>query len=397
MSLTKIIAAIFIVTSLFTSKSFTQNLNSIEGKVTDAKTGKPIEYATVFFSNTSIGVLTNKKGVYVIKNIPPGGYNLVCVIIGYGKVVQVVKITKGSDQKIDIVLDEKPITAKEISVVGESPAEWQRRLKKFTKEFLGERSNADDSKIINPEIIDFEIDKNNNKLVASAQDAIVIVNHALGYKIKAYLKDFVWSLSEEYGGFQIDLLFEELNSTDEKEKNNWQTNRLNVYKGSFRHFLKSCAEGNVYEEGFRLSKSHVTPELTYLNNSIYLLSQNKNEMDLFLNSIIKKNDEDIYCIVYDKLVQVVYLGAGEEPNYKVYMEKLTGKGSLRILSDINKYYAETNSYQNSWVIFPTGQLYFNNAGVCSDASPYGKKFAGYWAWKRVVDLLPYDYKLSLPN
>jgi len=386
------------------SKLSAQSANTCElnGVITDSKTGRPIEYATVFLANTTLGVLTDKNGAYVIKNISPGGYNLVSVLIGYSKVVQPVKISEGSNQKIDIVLEEKPINAKEINVVSESPAEWQRRLKKFTKEFLGESSNADDCKILNPEIIDFAINLDTDELTASAEDAIVIVNHSLGYKIKTYLKDFVWSRSGDDGKFQIYPLFEELNSTDEKEKNNWQVNRLNAYRGSFRHFLESCATDKVYEEGFRLMKSYVSSEWIYTDRSDTLLRQKKIDLDTLLYPRIKKNNEVEYCLVYDSLMQVVYLNQAEESNYKNYRERLNGNVSSYLsIRGLNlkgkKDFSEIKPYQNSWVILPHGKLSFNNRGICSDASPYGKKFAGYWAWKRVADLLPYDYKISLPD
>ncbi len=274
-------------------------------------------------------------------------------------------------------------------------------MKKFTKEFLGESSNADDCEIINPEIIDFEIDKNTDELIATTEDAIVIVNHSLGYKIKAYLKDFVWSRSGDDGRFQIYPLFEELNSTDEKEKNNWQINRLDTYKGSFRHFLKSCAEGKVYEEGFRLMRSYVNPRLIYSDRSDSLSRQKKIDLDTLLYPRIKKNSEDEYCAIYGGLIQVVYLRNGEELNYNNYREKLIGNASFNILKEFTlkreKNITGIKPHQSSWIIFPSGELYFNRNGICSDVSPYGKKFAGYWAWKRVADLLPYDYKYSLSD
>lgn len=377
-----------------------ENKSRIYGEVRDSETGNPIEYVTIFLTNTSYGALTDKNGSYVINNIPSGTYNLVCGIIGYAKAVRPVRILKGINQKIDIVLSEKTISTREITVIGESPLEWQKRLRKFTKEFLGEGSNSNDCEILNPEVIDFEIILNTNTLIANAQDAIVIVNNSLGYKIKAYLKDFLWSRSGDDGRFQIYPFFEELNSSDEKEKNNWQVNRINAYKGSFRHFLKSCAEGNVYEEGFRLCKSNVTSKWIYTDRIDSLLRQNKIDVDTLIYPKIKKKSDDEYCMVYDSLLQVVYLGQGEDSNYKDYMKRLTGK-DLSPVKSFNpfayKNQAENILHQSSWFILPAGQLFFNSLGICSDDNPYGKKFAGYWAWKRVADLLPYDYKNFLPN
>lgn len=385
---TFIFFSLSIISSNLTGQS--ESVGGIHGIVTDSETGKPIEYATVFLSNTSLGTLTNKNGTYVIKNIPVGTYNMVIALIGYNKNVKLIKISTGI-QKIDVVLNVKPIIVKEITVTSETPLEWQRRLKKFTKEFLGESRNANDCEIINPEIIDFEVNKSTDELSASAQDAIVIVNQSLGYKIKAYLKDFVWSRSGAEGKYQIYPFFEELNTSDENEKNNWQANRAKTYKGSFRHFLKSCAEGKVYEEGFRYIKSSVSSKWIYKDKIDLLLNQKKMDLGLLEYPVIQKKSSTEYCMLYNSLLQVAYIGEGEEINYQDYFGRLTGKGSFSGRFGQN---AKTSSYQSSWFLLPTGQLFFTNEGICSDESPYGKKLAGYWAWKRVGDLLPYDYKYS---
>lgn len=390
------LASIIVFQSIFFSNLNAQgeNTGGIYGMITDSETGNPIEYAAVFLANTSLGVLTDKNGAYVIKNIPTGAYNLVCALIGYSKVVKPVKISKGSNNKIDAALTEKTISAKEITIIGESPLEWQRRLRRFTKEFLGESTNADNCEIVNPEIIDFEINKVADELIAKAEDEIVILNRSLGYKIKIYLTDFVWSRSGTDGKYQIYPFFEELNSSDENEKNKWLANRANAYRGSFRHFLKSCVEGRVFEEGFRLCESKVSNKWIYKNQIGSLLVQKKMDLDSFIYPAIQKINTDEYCMVYNTLMQVVYLGEREDPNYKEYKERLARAASFM---DRIKQHVETVSYQNSWFILPLGQLFFNSAGICSDYSPYRKNFAGYWAWKRVADLLPYDYKYSLPD
>lgn len=373
-----------------------ERARELNGIVKDAETGKPIEHATVFLSNTSLGVLTDKDGEYIIKNIPPGTYNLVSAIIGYSKVIKPVKIS-GEMQKIDFALSVRNIIAKEITVTSETPKEWQRRLKKFTKEFIGESSNAHNCEILNPEIIDFEINKNTDELIASAEDAILIVNHSLGYKIKVYLKEFVWSRSEGDGKYQIYPFFEEINSSDEKEKNNWQVNREKAFKGSFRHFLKSCVDGKVYEEGFRLCKSEVSDKWIYTNHINFLLVQEKAFVDSFIYPMIQKNSSDEYCMVYDSLLQIVYLGNEEDSHYRNYMEKPVSNDFSKMKSfgyfmGRKDYSADIISQRCSWLVLPFGHLFFNSSGICSDARPYGNKFVGYWAGKRVADILPFDYK-----
>lgn len=56
----------------------------LAGRVTDSN-GDPVAFANVFLQDTQIGAQTNEKGQFIIINIPPGTYNVICSLMGYGK------------------------------------------------------------------------------------------------------------------------------------------------------------------------------------------------------------------------------------------------------------------------------------------------------------------------
>ena len=55
----------------------------IDGQIVDKETGEPLIGVNVFISKTSIGTTTDKDGLYTIKNISNGRYELVISMIGY--------------------------------------------------------------------------------------------------------------------------------------------------------------------------------------------------------------------------------------------------------------------------------------------------------------------------
>ena len=66
----------------------------IAGKVYDADTGKPIEFASVLLSETSQWAVTDAKGMFQIKNVPKGITTLTVQCLGYQKRVFPMDLTR---------------------------------------------------------------------------------------------------------------------------------------------------------------------------------------------------------------------------------------------------------------------------------------------------------------
>ncbi len=70
-----------IVTHLFAQKQ----TGSIRGKVTDTETGEPLIGANVFLKQTGQGTVTDLDGNFVLRDVPPGPYDVECTYLGYKK------------------------------------------------------------------------------------------------------------------------------------------------------------------------------------------------------------------------------------------------------------------------------------------------------------------------
>ena len=102
---------------------------TVQGKVTDARSGDPIPFANVYFKNTQIGMTTDFDGNFLIRTNSPTD-SLVAAYVGFKTRIKLVN--KGISQTINFQLEED-ITALQDVVVkaGENPAfEILRRVQR---------------------------------------------------------------------------------------------------------------------------------------------------------------------------------------------------------------------------------------------------------------------------
>jgi len=168
--------------------------------------------------------------------------------------VQTVKVEflKPGTQKINFKLKPKVLQAPEITIEMSKIWEWEKNLEKFHIEFFGRTKNASKCKVLNPDVLEFKIDKQKKLFSVTANQPLEIINQALGYRIHAILKTFWVHKSGNYK-YVVKVKFTELEPKNEKEQKKWQKNRLKAYSGSFRHFLIALAKNRLVEEGFNIS------------------------------------------------------------------------------------------------------------------------------------------------
>jgi len=115
----------------------------LAGKVTDANTGEPILFANVVLEGTEMGAQSNGKGIYVIINIPPGKYNVLCSGMGY----HVQKVT-GVEVKLDLTttqnfkLNKSALSIEGLDVV-ESKVEMTSKNQTGSSHIMGVSSMED--------------------------------------------------------------------------------------------------------------------------------------------------------------------------------------------------------------------------------------------------------------
>ena len=225
---------------------------TVRGTVTDTTTGEPLHLVNVYLSGSTFGASTSQTGIYCMENIPGGSYQLIFQHIGYKIKVQSVQIEDNQIYEIDTQLQPKIYDSEEIQVSTTEPKEWKKQLKFFIKEFIGESQNADECKILNPEVLNFQYDEDTQNFIASTDSIIRIINNSLGYRLNLVLVDFRCK-NEFQTHYRIYPKFEILKARDEEEQEQWLENRQRTYKASFKHFLSTLARGKIMEEYFRLS------------------------------------------------------------------------------------------------------------------------------------------------
>ncbi len=222
------------------------------GRVFDAATGKPLPGARVYLSNTTLDVLTDGEGRYLLKGILPGAWELGVTCPGYASQSHPIQARIGAAAQFDFRLH--PLTGEEAGAsVFAQPEDWSDNLQRFMEYFVGSDENiAGQCRILNPELLDFRYDDKTKILqAATGVNFFVLENQWLGYKIDVQLKQFRY---RSYGnGTQLfTTRFTELVPQNAEQKRTWIQNRLAAYYGSVRHFLKALIHDRLPEEGFTL-------------------------------------------------------------------------------------------------------------------------------------------------
>lgn len=386
---------------LLTAKS----QNELTGQVLDSLTRQPVQFANVFFANTSIGSVTDEKGEFALQNFKSGKYDLIVSFVGYRKFEKSLTFSEHA-QTLNVFLRPEATQLSEVTV---SPDFSQRAsdLKKFEKYFVGENRNASSCKIINEKTLVVYQDEDLNTLIALAREPLEIRNEALGYTLIYTLENFEInfnSLTQNYSGTPR---FEQLTPKKLAQKRSWEDERKRAYLGSFTHLIH-CLRNGLVTEPFVLHELHQRPNRhrppeEFLKAKVnfwrtkYLSNRgttNNNQLardsmqhyvnlynqPLLVDSVGKRItkpeqllDETREHIVYTGLLHIIYTGEKEESEY-IKLNKGTNHGEEQHSTIFIKPGGVT-IYDNGYYE-PIGSIFFD----------------GYMMWSdRISNLLPREY------
>ena len=107
-------AIIFVLIMLYAVSVFA---GSINGYITEKETGEPIIGAAVFVKGTNLGQFTNKKGYFVLNNVPKGEVTIVVQKYGYKPKMFPVKMKSNSEEFISVEIEKTTLKGQDIVVV----------------------------------------------------------------------------------------------------------------------------------------------------------------------------------------------------------------------------------------------------------------------------------------
>jgi hypothetical protein len=357
----------FLLFSLVYLPAFSQYSYSIKGKIIDKASQLPLQGASVFAENTTIGTATDNEGVFHLR-LPNGGYNLVITFTGYQ--TETKRITTadagGNDIVIEINKIEKSMSEFVVKASYEVKNGWEKYGDFFLENFIGKTANSQECSIKNRDAIKFFFYRRKNLLKILSEEPVEIVNNALGYVVKYTLDSFTHDYNSQVSQYTGYPLFQEMTPENEEQKNKWIANRLVAYNGSILHFMRSMYRKKLKDEGFEIQfllkdnkgKETAMPLKDFYGAMNYDIDDSSKTVDIL------PNQKDVAVIYKNEEPSALYLTANPDASSKFQLSVLSFSPKESIDIERNGYYYEQNDIT----------------------------FTGYWAWEKVADMLPYNFK-----
>lgn len=329
----------------------------ITGTVVDSSSKEPLAKASVFCQNTTLGTVTNKEGEFSL-SLKSGGYDLIFSYTGYQ--TQTIRVTENSKLEILMLKEDKSLGEVILKNTNEVADGWEKYGDFFIKNFIGTTPNAGKCTLLNPEVLKFYYYKRSNKLKVLATDAIQVSNNALGYNLRYQLDSFIYYYNTNINLYRGYCLYTEMDGTDSLKKA-WTVSRAKAYDGSKLQFMRSYYDSTLTEDGWLIDMLDETDDKKF--NKI---------KDVYDTAYYGAMDSTLQIeIWYPRKISITYTKKKPEAEY---LKKMNLPKSV-------PYSISYIDIKETIVITENG-YYYNQKDWVNQ---------GYWSWKNLADLLPYDY------
>ena len=136
-------SVLFLLIAFNSLAALSQSGYTISGKIIDEETKQPLQGASVFAENTTLGTATNERGYFNL-SLPGGGYSIVVTFTGYQ--TETKRVTAGDAGNNDIVIEIKKKEKSLEEFVVKSTSEVADGLQKygdfFIENFIGKTTNS---------------------------------------------------------------------------------------------------------------------------------------------------------------------------------------------------------------------------------------------------------------
>jgi hypothetical protein len=341
---------------------------TLSGTVTDATTGEALPGANVFIAGSMTGTTAGPDGRWRIVGVPMGAHKLFVSFVGYEAQSRDLLLREARAFAYDFAL-QPGVALDSLVVEAERDERWQERFERFRTRFIGETPRAAQTTIENPYVISFD-GSNPLELVARVDSPLVITNRALGYRVTYHLTRFRDTATRtSYDG---EPLFEELTPSSPEEAERWAEERRSAFIGSFRHFLLAAQAGRLEGQGFRTYYRDAEPGATER------MSQRRSGFSP--DEVLTPGEVATERVLdtQDGYVEVIYMGETEDPAFRDWW-----------VPDGGRLYIDRDRFQTSWVRTENGPTVVDYKGDTADP---GATLLGYWAFERVADSVPREYR-----
>ncbi|GAA4210989.1 carboxypeptidase-like regulatory domain-containing protein [Pedobacter jeongneungensis] len=403
---------IFLLSLLTIGKfCFAQQSYTLSGTVKD-KRGEALPGTGVYVSGYKMATVTDNDGKYTLP-LKPGSYDILVQLIGYKALNKNVVISDNA-VKLDLTLEESITQLAEVTI--KPDPNRANYIEMFKGYFIGTTPNAEQCKLINPNVLIIDYDKEEHKLTVKTNEFLIIENRALGYRIKYLLNNFEYDSKTRiiyYEGFPY---YEDLKGSVRRKKI-WEQKRITAYLGSSQHFFKSIFNHHATEDGFiinklitkenpdkpsdsvinanikRLTKVQTgltRPSTITIGDSLSYWIKKKNlpggisilsRAPILQDTLVHVENQNIKSINFTDKLYVVYTREREDPAY-------ANRIGLSIARPL-----DMPDYQISTISLQVVPVYFYENG--SIYNPRSMIYSGYWAWEKIADSVPMDYLLPV--
>ena len=331
---------------------------TITGKVVDSTTKEPLFGASVFAQNTTSGTTTNREGEFSL-SLKSGGYELIVSFTGYQSREIRISNNDNNPLQIDMTKEEKAMEAVVIRSSNEVKDGWDKYGKFFLENFIGSTPNALQCTLQNPEAVHFYYYKKSEKLKILATEPIVISNLALGYNLRYQLDSFMYYYKTQVSSYRGYCFFSEMDSSFAQQRI-WSANRKKAYDGSKLQFMRSYYDSTLNEDGYEIAllDSMYDKRFDIISNpydtTYYGMYDSTHEVE----------------VSYPRKISVTYKKKPEPEYLKKFKLPLNVGSQISYIDLLDAIEIKENGYfydQKDW------------------------ENQGYWSWKNLADLLPYDY------
>ncbi len=330
---------------------------TITGTVIDSASREPLAKASVFCQNTTLGTVTDKQGEFSL-SLKPGGYDLIFSYTGYQ--TQTIRVTENNKLEILLIKEDKSLGEVVLKNNYEVADGWNKYGDFFLKNFIGSTPNASYCTVLNPEVLKFYYYKRSNKLKVLATNAIQVSNNALGYNLRYQLDSFIYYYNTSINLYRGYCLYTEMDGGDSLKKA-WAASRAKAYYGSKLQFMRSYYDSTLTEDGWLI-------DILDENNDKKFNKVNDVYDTTYYGALDSTNEIEIW---YPRKISITYTRKKPEAEYLKKMNLPKSVPYSISYIDIKETIAITeNGY------------YYNQKDWINQ---------GYWSWKNLADLLPYDY------